>query len=215
MKTISQIVEEEIRRTPFLEEILSEGLGNTAQIARRIKESIEKRRMQNVSESAIAMALHRMEKRRNHTASGLAFLKQIRDISVRSNLVEVIYPNTTNYIGVSDAFMALAKSEKDAFVNFSRGVHESLIIVSNDLMSALPEVAQNKQLRIQTGLSAITMHLPKTSLDVPGLYYPILKALAHEGISFVEVMSVDLEFTILFRDSDIDRAFSVIKRMTS
>jgi hypothetical protein len=57
--------------------------------------------------------------------------------------------------------------------------------------------------------------LPEASLDVPGMYYPILKVIAEEGISFVEVMSVRTEFSITFKDQDIDRAFSVIKRITS
>jgi hypothetical protein len=59
------------------------------------------------------------------------------------------------------------------------------------------------------------MHLPESSLNAPGLYYPVLKALAHEGLSFVEVMSVHTEFSIIFQDSDIDRAFSIVKRLTS
>ena len=66
-----------------------------------------------------------------------------------------------------------------------------------------------------TGLSAITMRLPEESLSVPGVYYPILKALASEGISFEEVMSVRTEFGILIRDVHVDRAFSVLKRLTS
>ena len=96
--------------------------------------------------------------------------------------------------------------------------------VSGDLMGELPKTLQSdpsavsrqaKGARTMRGLSAITMHLPQHSLDVPGLYYPILKALALEGISFVEVMSVDVEFTIIFKDVLVDRAFSVIKRITS
>jgi len=215
MRTISHLVEEEIRRSPFLEEILSEGLGNNAEIARRIKEAIENRRMEKVSESAIAMALHRMGKRRSVAPSGLTFLKQVRDISVRSNLVEILLSNSTDLTGVLDTLSKAASRKRDAFVNFSRGIHESLIIVSSDLMGELPKTLHgDKSVRTKKGLSAITMHLPQNSLDVPGLYYPILKALALEGISFVEVMSVDVEFTIVFKDELVDRAFSVIKRIT-
>lgn len=215
MRTISQLVEEEIGRSPFLAEIISEGLGNNAEIARRIKEAIEKRRLESVSESAIAMALHRMGKGAKQASSGLSYLKQIRDISVRSDLAEVIFPNTFDISTAVDGLFRAAKGKKTAFVNFSRGIHESLIIVSDDLMAEIPKSLRGELVRVQKGLSAITMHLPHGSLDVPGLYYPILKALAHEGISFVEVMSVDLEFTIVFKDEDIDRAFSTIKRITT
>jgi aspartokinase len=49
------------------------------------------------------------------------------------------------------------------------------------------------------------------TVETPGVYYPILKALAWAGINFIEIISVSSELTIIFRDKDVDRAFSVIK----
>jgi hypothetical protein len=117
---------------------------------------------------------------------------------------------------ILDAISKSARHRKDTFLNFSRGLHETLIIVSNEFESEVEKaLKKTKRVRKLPNLSAVTMRLPERSLSVPGMYYPILKAIAAEGISFVEVMSVGTEFSILFEDTNVDRAFSVIKRIIS
>jgi len=216
MRTISQTVEEIIQHSPFLAEAMAEGVANNAQIARKIKPDVEKRLYEKVSEAAIAMALHRMGKKFQRAPYSEKLLKQMNDITVRSNLVEFVCANSSALPEILDVLSKSALKHKNTFLNFSRGLHESLIIVSKEFE---PEVTRalkgEKQTRRLDGLSAITMRLPESSLTVPGMYYPILKAIAEEGISFVEVMSVRTEFSIIFNDADIDRAFSVLKRITS
>lgn len=216
MRTISQVVEDVIGRSPFLAEALEEGIANNAEVARKIKPEVEKRLLEKVSESSIAMALHRMGKAHKPTQFGVNFLKHISDITVRSGLVELVVPAPANLLPALEALSRAANGKKETFVTFSRGVHEALFIVNKEYERVVLEaLRKSARPRVTSGLSAITMHLPQASLNVPGVYYPILKALAFEGISFVEIMSVDTEFSIVFRDQDIDRAFSVIKKLTS
>ena len=88
--------------------------------------------------------------------------------------------------------------------------------MSKDLEATVAEsLKKETELRRIDGLSAITVRLPESSLNVPGVYYPILKAIALEGISLVEVTSVRTEFSIIVADKDIDRAFSVLKKITA
>jgi hypothetical protein len=216
MKTISQVVEGVIQRSPFLAEAMAEGLANNAQIARRIKPEVEKILLEEVSEGSIAMALHRISKSSRKISYGTQFLKQMSDITVRSNLVQFVFPDSADVSAVLERVSRIAKNKKGAFLNFSRGLHESLLIVSKEIEDeVLASFGNQKYLKRIGGLSAITMRLPEQSLNVPGLYYPILKAIAEDGISLVEVMSIGTEFSTIFADKDIDRAFSAIKRITS
>ncbi|TSC55732.1 MAG: hypothetical protein G01um101418_753 [Parcubacteria group bacterium Gr01-1014_18] len=64
-------------------------------------------------------------------------------------------------------------------------------------------------------LSSITIKLPEETITTPGVYYPILKALAWEGINIIEIISIGTELSILFKSNDVDRAFSIIKSLTS
>jgi hypothetical protein len=216
MRTISQAVEEIIQRSPFLAEAMAEGVANNAQIARKIKPDVEKRLLEKVSEASIAMALHRMGKKFKRAPYSEKLLKQMNDITVRSNLVELVYPNSVELASLLKLISESAKHRKDTFVNFSRGLHEALLVIDAESEKEVaPLLQKERSIRRLAGLSAITMRMPESSLTVPGMYYPILKAIAEEGISFVEVMSVRTEFSIIFKDEDIDRAFSVLKRITS
>lgn len=216
MRTISQAVEEVLARSPFLLEAIAEGIANRAEVARKIRPEVEKRLYEKVSEAAIAMALHRMAKGATRPQFGARYLRAMSGITVRSNLVEFTFPNASALAEVHERISKIVSDKRDAFFNFSRGIHESLLVVSAELADeAAAALKKIRGVERVDGLSAITMRLPESSLHVPGVYYPVLKALAHEGISFVEVMSVRTEFSIIFLDRDIDRAFSVIKRVTS
>ena len=216
MRTVSQVVEQIIHKSPFLAEAMAEGLANNAQIARRIKPEVEEVLLEEVSEGSIAMALHRIGKASEAVPYGTRFLKQMSDITVRSNLVQFVFPNSADLSAVLGKVSRIAKNKKGVFLNFSRGLYESLLVVSHEIEEEVVVSFENqKYLKRIGGLSAITMRLPEESLNVPGLYYPILKAIAEDGISLVEVMSIGTEFSTIFADKDIDRAFSAIKRITS
>lgn len=214
MITITQAVREVLTASPFLVEVLCEELANTTQVARRIKPKVEKMLREKVTESSIAVALHRIAKELKRPQFGATFLKQLRDITVRSNLVEFVFPNVENLPKILEKLSGEMHERKDVFLNFSQGVHESIVVVNTEYAATLKALLTKEKLQMISDLSVITVRLPESSLAVPGVYYPILKALANEGISFVEIMSVNTELSILFKDSDVDSAFAAIKRVS-
>lgn len=212
MKTIGQAVEAVLAESPFLLEALSEGIANNAEIARRIRPEVEKKLYETVTNASIAMAIHRLSKQHAERTDGKRHLRNISDLTVRSNLVEFILENSADSSHLIELITREARGHKSAFVNFSRGTHESILIVSADLEEISQKTLKKLSgLRIARGLSAITMRLPEESLAAPGVYYHILKALAHDDVSLVEIMSVLREFSIIIEDKDVDRAFSVLK----
>lgn len=216
MKTISQVVSDVISHSPFLAEAIAEGVANNAQIARKIKPEVEERLLEEVSEASISMALHRLSKELKRGHYGLKMLSHMKDLTVRSGLVQFVFENSTEATEALQALSKNATSRKDSFFNHSRGLQETVLIVGGELQKEAGKLLKNRTgVKRAEGLSAITMHMPEMSLNVPGVYYPILKAIAHEGLSMVEVMSVHTEFTLIFHDKDIEKAFSVIKKVTS
>lgn len=216
MRTVSQAVEQVMAKSPFYAEAIAEGVASNAKIARAIKQDVEKILYEKVSEEAISMALHRMGKSLKRPIFGVRFLKKLSGITVRSNLVELVCGNSPELPELLEEVSRHARRRKDTFINFSCGLHESLVILDAETEHELRgHLKRMKHVRRVSELSAITLRLPEESLAVPGVYYPVLKALAMEGISFVEVMSVRTEFSIIFEDKDVDRAFSVLKRITS
>src|SRR3989344_4204329 len=52
MRTVSQVVDDIIRHSPFLAEMMADDLANNAKIARKIKPEVEKRLLERVSEQS-------------------------------------------------------------------------------------------------------------------------------------------------------------------
>ena len=215
MIPISHAVREIIEKSPFLAEVLSEGLANTTEVARRIKPEVEKRLYEKVSEASISMALHRLSRELTRPNFGSTFLKQMSDITVRSKVVEYVFPNTSALPKVIEVVLKKIAGRNDVFFAFSQGLHESVVVISREFEKELQVFFKREKFKKIEELSVITLRLPETSLAVPGVYYPILKALASEGISFVEIMSVNTELSIVFKDKDIDRAFATLKHITN
>ena len=61
-----------------------------------------------------------------------------------------------------------------------------------------------------TNLSSITILIPEAALEIPGVYYTILKKLAWGGVNFIEVVSSFTELTIFIEQKNVERAFGLL-----
>ncbi len=216
MRTISSVVHEIIDRSPFLAETLIEDIANPTKIARLLRPQVEKRLYEEVSEEAIAMALRRMARKLPKTTFGARFLHKLSDMTVRSNLVEFVFHTSPSLPTLHLKMLDMFRVKPDIFLHLSYGLHESIVVISKEVENEAEKVlCSEAKLKKIMNLASITLRLPEESLSVPGVYYPILKALAWEGINFMEIISSATELTILFESKDIDRAFAILKRITS
>jgi hypothetical protein len=216
MITVAQVVEEIIRKSPFLESALAEEIINLSSLARKIKPQIEEALMKNVQEGAIIMALKRFDKRTKDVESNVKeVMKKISDLSVRSKLIEFTFLNSSTLIMKIEKVLELIKNNKDHYLTISQGIFETTIIVNADLENEIVRVFKNEKMIAKLDrLSSITVKLPPENVEVTGIYYTLLKALAWENINLVDAVSTTNEVTIVFKERDIDRAFSVLKNIS-
>jgi hypothetical protein len=214
MKTISACVEELLIRQPFLEEALSRRIINYSALAEELQPQISKMLHKSVKTGAIMMALRRYEPPRQ-LRGGKALkkgLKELGDITVRSQLIDFTYQNSNTLI--HQHAKVIEGLNPKAFYAFSRGLYESNIVVSSSEVALISELfKQENLLGRESQLSAISLRLPENNSEIPGLYYHIFKRFAWEGISLYEVISTTNEFTVLVKDSIVDLAFSLIKSL--
>ena len=211
MITIAQSVEDIVASTPFVEEALGRHLLNLSAYARAIRPQIQEKHLKTVTIASLVMALKRLQPRCKGRRVALYDLVKLRDITVESSFVEYTFRNTPTLNKLQRALIDLTE-EKDLCMNFAQGIHESTLVVHHALEKDVDHLAKKEHVLSKiSGLSLITIRLPVDTVETPGVYYPILKALAWAGINFIEIISVSSELTIIFRDKDVDRAFSVIK----
>lgn len=213
MTSIPTVVEEIIKKKPFLESALIEGLINLSALARKLKPEVEKQAGRTVNDGAIIMALNRLVPRLE-LLSNVKFQKvieKIGDIVVRSNLADLTYRNSRSLFGGQAKLLDHVLQTKEAFCTFSQGIGETAIVLSSELVPAAEEIFRNeRQIAKSVSLSSITIKLPAENSIYPGVYYYIFKELAWDNINMVELISTTNEFTVVVNDNDIHRAFSIL-----
>ena len=216
MKTITSCVEEIIVSRPFLEEGLSRQVINFSALAKDLNPSISAMLQKSVKDGAIMMALRRYKKTLNaeNPTSLNNVLKNLGDITVRSNLSDFTFQNSNTLIHSHSRVLEKISANQQIFYAFTRGMLESNIIISTSEKGSILKAFKNEtQIGFQDKLSAISIYLPKGNSKIAGQYYQIFKRLAWENITLYEVVSTTNEFTIVVEDDLVDKAFSVIKRL--
>lgn len=216
MVTISESVSDIVSRKPFLEEALASGLINLSSLAREIHSEVCNRLEKDVKHGAIVMALKRLKPTVNFQIN-LRIKKVVElmgDITVRSNLADYTFRNSDSLTNCQTELLKIISDRKEIFYAFSQGIYETTLILSDVIGEEIAKIFDNEILTFKiSDLSSITIKLPEENAQVFGVYYHILKKLAYEGINILEIVSTTHEFTVIVNDSDVDAAFSVLKRL--
>jgi hypothetical protein len=213
MITVAEVTEQLIKRSPFLEEALADGLINISSLARHLQPEIEKQLKKEVKSGAIVMAVNRLAPAISKKAEARidSFVSNIGDIVVRSDLTDYTYANSDTLIKKQSQLLNIVGKEKDLFCTSSQGVYEATIVVSSSIKDRIEKIFMGEHLLGSTSnLASITIKLPKGNTAVSGIYYYITKKIAWEGIPIVEVISTTNEFTLVMNDKDINRTFGIL-----
>ena len=216
MKTISSVVENYIKNKPFLSTALSEGIINLTSLSRRIKPEIELVLKKQIRSGAIVMALKRISNSLEFVSTHkiLKVLKNIGDITVRSNLIDYSFKVSDSLLSCQAKFLSEIDNPQLIFYTSSRGVTESNIIISNEMKEKMEVYFEKETLIKKTdNLSSISIKLPVENISIPGIYYYIFQKMSWEGINIIEVISTSNEFTIVVDDQNVNDAFKIIKNL--
>ena len=214
MKTASSAVEDYIRRKPFLQSALSQGIINLTSLARIIQPEIREVLGKEVRQGAIVMALKRLseelEFRLTHRI--VKVLQHIGEITVRSSLTDYTYRISDAILDRQAELLTEIQNDPDLFYTSSRGVQEINIVISSRSGGVVERLFKQEHCTQKVeGLASITVKLPAENVNVPGVYYFIFQRLAWEGILIYEVISTTNEFTILVEEDQVETAFKTIK----
>ena len=110
MKTIATCVEEILVTQPFLEEALSRSIINFSALAEELQAPIGAMLHKPVKTGAIMMALRRYNppKDLRHSTKLKQVLKNLGDITVRSNLVDFTFKNSKTLINSHSKLLELS-----------------------------------------------------------------------------------------------------------
>ncbi|MDE2026665.1 MAG: aspartate kinase, partial [Patescibacteria group bacterium] len=105
-------------------------------------------------------------------------------------------------------------SKPKYFFTLTEGVSETTIIASEEVFDEIRKLFTKEiVLSSYKNLSSITIRMPKEVMETPGIFYFFLKSLAWEGINIMEVVSTNLELTLILEDKEVNRAFAILKSL--
>jgi len=216
MKKLSEIVEEEIKRSPFLMESLREGLINISALARKIQKPVEKIIGKGVQTSAIIMSINRLpiQLEQKQEPNLVRFISKLRDVRVRSNIVDYTFVSSGTLIHAQTSLLLRAAELPKSFHSISQGVTETTILVDESLEKDLIHIfRKEKCIERERDLTVLTFLLPAENRVLYGFYYFILREFAWNGINLVEVISTSNEFTLVVSTKDLEAAFKVLSTL--
>ena len=216
MKTIQEVVEGTIRKTPFIEEALNEKLINVSSLARIILPEVSAALKKEVKVGAVMMAINRLS-----PASELRIRKNIKklaldlgDVIVRSDLCDFTFKNTPSLLKEIAKILTKSSESSDYFLTVSQGIFETNIVISKNLQPFVNEIFEKENLIANVlELASLTIKLPKENQEQSGIYYFILKQLAWADISLQEIISTTNEMTIVVKEKDINQTFAILMDM--
>ncbi|EKE13203.1 MAG: hypothetical protein ACD_13C00058G0002 [uncultured bacterium] len=213
MISTTNVVEELIKKAPFLETAMAEDLVNYSSLARYLKPEIEKRLFKDIKEGAIIMALKRASIRLKSTIpKSNEILKNLGDITIRSNLIDYTFLNSPTLGDAQNKILEATAGRKDIFMTVSHGISQVTVIASEAVEKDIKEIFKHETAICSiSDLSSLTIRIPEEATKTPGVLYSILKVLAWEGINMIETISTYTELTIILGTKDIERAFSLLK----
>ncbi len=216
MKTIAELTEEQVRKSPYLLDALRDGLINLSAYARQIIPNIEKAYGDDVKITAVIMAIQRMDFGQiSHESKKLkSVFKKIKDIQVRGHLVAYTIQSSEDIHKKIAKMFTKISGRNDITCTFTQGVFESTLLISDSESKWVENILQDEKIILTTrNLSAFIILLPPENTHLSGVYYHILKQLAWEGINVVDVVSTTNEFTILVQNKDSGKCFEALRNL--
>ena len=213
MKTIQEVVEITIRKTPFIEEALNEKLINVSSLARIILPDVAKLLKKDVKIGAVMMAINRLspinELRIRRNIKKLVL--NLGDVIVRSDLCDFTFKNTSSLLKEIAKILSKSADSNDYFLTVSQGIFETNIVTSKNLQPFVESIFKKETLIHSVfHLASVTIKLPKENLEQSGVYYFILKQFAWANIAVQEVISTTHEMTIVVKEKDVNETFGIL-----
>lgn len=216
MRTIQEVVESTIRKTPFIEEALNDKLINVSSLARLILPKVSTVLKKEVKIGAVMMAINRicptseLRIRKNIKKLGL----DLGDVIVRSDLCDFTFKNTPSLVKKIAKILTKSSENVDYFLTVSQGIFETNIVISKNLYPFVQEIFEQETLTHSLlALASITIKLPIKNLELSGVYYFILKQLAWVDIPLQEIISTTNEMTIVVKETAINQTFATLMEM--
>ncbi|MEI6731704.1 MAG: hypothetical protein WCK90_03410 [archaeon] len=213
MVTIARVVEKKLEDRPFIQESLARGIINVAALAEEMIPEIEREMGGKVKFSAVNMAIRRLSEKLNKKFENKTKFDRSSNIAIISDLVCFSLYRTPDLQKYLREISELVDLQAGDFLTITQGMNEITLFTNKKYEKKIQDILPQRTIKIvYRNLSSVTIHIPSSSVETPGLFYLATRALAWESINLIDIVSTVTEMTFIVREKDTMRAFDAIKK---
>ncbi len=212
MHTLTDILEELIADSPFLQFGLQRKLLNLSSLSRELRPQIEIRAKKEVKDGAILMALSRLQRTmKTHTPQREQV--RIKNITIQTGLSIYTYTKTKEvHQEVSKLFVALQKD--NAYITICEGLQEITMLLDTAHTPQVKQFVPQKPKHHQDKLAALGLTFDeRLYLSTPGIICFVLQQLLLQSINLIEVSSTYTGLTLYVAEEHAKLAFETLYRL--
>jgi aspartokinase len=214
MVTITHIVEKRINERPFIEEALARGIINNAALAEEMTPEIERELKKKVKFSAVNMAIRRFSEKLSKSFVAKAQFDRSSSISLQSGLIAFSMQKGTQIQDSLKKIYEIIDINSGDFLTITQGFNEIFIITNKKYEKKILEIIPQRYHKIfYKELASLTIHIPESAVEVPGLFYLATRELLWENINVLDIISTVTEMTFIVKENDTSNAFEALNRM--
>ena len=214
MVTITNIVENEISKKPYLQEALIRGLINYGSLADELIPIIEKELKKDIKHSAVMMALRRLsDKLVSKSPKSFTYNTDI-SLMIKSNLFNIAFKKSNSINKKIPKLYDITENSSGDFLAINQGSNEITIISNKKYQRKIEKILfDEKMIQKIDEVAALSLSLSIELMDTPGFYYLVTRALTWECVNIIESVSTPTELILILNEDDITKSYETLKRL--
>lgn len=210
MVTVKNLIENEIKKKPLLEEAIIQGIISYQALAENLYPKISKEIDKKITLSAIIMALRRYSEN---------FEKKLHidkfnfdsEVIMKNKLLDFCFLKSNSlFIKINELSKKLDYNKGDTF-NIIDGNYETTIIASSKYKNLIKQILKNEKIIFfEDDLSSITLRFFKEFITTRGILYQITRKFSWNNVNILEIVSTMTELTIIIQKKDSIKGYEAI-----
>lgn len=216
MESISSAVKQIIDSSPFLHEMLIQGILSYSNYAQSILPTVSQMHGKEAKVSAVVMAIRRYaeELRKRDAEQTPVELKY--EIVMKTNIYALNLSRGAEIMVKLGKLYDEVSSSKGDFLNITLGNNEVSISFSDKYLSLVESLVHDEPvLYRKNDLVALSIVFAGDFMSTPGIVYEAVRKLAWEQVNVNEIISTLSELTFVISREDSMKAFAVLQSFLS
>lgn len=205
MKTIQQTTLEIILEKPEIAEILSTNFVNISSIARKIKPIVEEKLLKPITLISIIIALKRIKEKMPKEER---IFNEIPEIMIKSGFTEIIIDVNKNQKKIDNMIREIFPNKN---LILTKGDKEITFLINSKHYNKIKN--QFKTKKVITNLDILTLNFYEDIIEIPGVYYKILRGFKINQIPLVEIFSTYSQLSLVVKSIHIEKAIKLLKNI--